>query len=176
MAMAGTMIPVFNLFAHPKQVIEVDEESLEYLDGKSAHILFAVAEAVVGSDFKDKAPNFISLIDDYLAYQRRESREALRQGLLLIETNLVALVFAGQLRSFSYLSILGRQKVLARLKDSRVQLFRNLYAAFVNISASAYYASEATWKEIQYDGVSVDHPTLLSIPRWRPGDTRPVEL
>lgn len=173
--MAGTMIPVLDFFVRPKRLIDVDEKALRYLDGKTTQILFAVAEAVVGGDFKEKQPRFIELIDDYLAYQRRTSREALHQGLLIVESNIVAVVFAGRLRSFTRLDIADRQRVLQHLKESRVQLFRNLYAAFVNISASSFYASEATWQEISYDGVSVDHPDILAVPRWRPGDTRPVE-
>ena len=173
--MARIMIPVLGAFAHPKRVAQIDEKKLVYLNSKTAHILFAVAEAVIGSDFNEKVPDFISIIDDYLAYQRRESREALAQGLLLTENTLVSLVFAGRFQGFSYLSIADRQKVLARIKESNVQLLRNLYAAFVNISASTYYSKKETWKDIRYDGVSVDHPELLSIPRWRSNDPRPVE-
>lgn len=174
--MERILIPVLNFFAHPKRVIAIDEAALKYLNGKTAHILFAVAEAVVGEDFRHKVPNFIQIIDDYLAYQRRMQREALTQGLLLVENSLASLVFAGRLQGFSHMTIKDRQRVLAYLKQSDRQLLRNLYAAFVNISASAYYSSEATWKDIHYDGVSVDHPEILNLPRWRPGDSRPVEL
>ena len=173
--MAGTLTPVLGLFAHPKRVIQIDEASLIYLTPKTAHILFAVAEAVVGADFHSKTPHFIATIDDYLAYQRRESREALAQGLLLAENTLVSLVFARRFRGFSHLSITDRQRMLSQLKESNRQIFRNLYAAFVNISASTFYAGEETWKEIKYDGVSVDDPNILAAPRWRPGDQRPVK-
>lgn len=173
--MARLAIPVLGAFAHPRRVIEIDERRLTYLDAKRAHILFAVAEAVIGSDFHQQAPDFVYIVDDYLAYQRRESREALAQGLLLAENTLVSLVFARRPRGFSHLSIEDRQRVLARLAASDVQLLRNLYAAFVNISASVFYAQQATWSEVAYEGVSVDRPELLATPRWRPGDARPVE-
>lgn len=173
--MERILIPLLRLLAHPKKVIQIDESKLEYLDGKTAHILFAVAEAVIGEDFRLKAPNFISVIDDYLGYQRQAQREALTQALLLIEARLVNLLFSGHLRGFSHLSLAERQSVLAKLKASDRQLLRNLYAAFVGISASTFYANEATWKEINYDGVSIDHQEILAVPRWRPNDSRPVE-
>ncbi|CAN5216365.1 MAG: hypothetical protein ACR2GW_04305 [Pyrinomonadaceae bacterium] len=173
--MGRILTPILALLAWPKKVIQIDEDALNFLDGKTAHILFAVGEAVTGEDFRVKVPHFIPLIDEYLAYQRRQQREAFRQGLLLVENALANLVFGGRLRGFSHMSIADRQRVLEHLKGSDTQLLRNLYAAFVNVSASAYYASEATWKDIHYDGVSVDHPPLLQVARWRSNDPRPVE-
>ncbi len=173
--MARIAIPILGVFAHPRRIIQIDERRLTYLDAKRAHILFAVGEAIVGNDFNQKAPDFVYIVDDYLAYQRRESREALAQGLLITENWVVSLVFARRPRGFSHLSIEDRRRVLARLAVSDVQLLRNLYAAFVNISASVFYSHQATWAEVGYDGVSVDHPELLATPRWRPGDPRPVE-
>jgi hypothetical protein len=155
----------------------VDEASLRFLDIKTAHILFALAEAVIGEDFRVKVPNFIPMIDDYFGYQRKTQRETLAQGMLLLESTIVSLIFGRQFRGFSFMSIPDRQRVLENLRRSNVQQFRNLYAAGVNISASTYYASEATWSSIQYAGVSVDHPEILTNPRppWRPKDTRPIE-
>lgn len=173
--MARLAIPVLGAFARPRRVINVDQGRLTYLDAKRAHILFAVGEAIVGADFAQKSPDFIYIVDDYLAYQRQESRDALAQGLLLTENTLVSLVFAGRVRGFSHLSIEDRRRVLARLAASDVQLLRNLYAAFVNISGSIFYSQPTNWAEIGYEGVSVDRPELLSVPRWRPGDPRPVE-
>ncbi len=175
--MERLLMPILNFFVNPKRVLNIDEAALKFLDIKTAHILFAVAEAVIGEDFKVKVPNFILLIDDYLGYQRKTQREALAQGMLLMESTIVSLFFGGRLRGFSYLSIPDRQRVLENLSQSNVQQFRNLYAASVNIAASAYYSSEATWSSIQYDGVSVDHPEILTNPKppWRPNDPRPIE-
>ncbi len=175
MAVERILIPILSALAHPKKVIAIDEKRLTFLDGKTAHILFAVAEAVIGKDFNEKVPDFVPIIEDHLAYQRRVQREALTQGLLLIENSLASLVFARRLRGFSHLSIEDRRRVLDHIRVSRQQLLRNLYVAFVNIAASAYYANESNWKEILYDGVSVDHPEILSVARWRQSDPRPVE-
>lgn len=175
MAMAGILTSVLNLFAHPKRVITIDEKALVYLDSKTAHILFALGEAVIGEDFRQRVPNFIPMIDDYLGYQRRQQREDLRQALLLLENPVANKFFGASLRGFSHHTLNDRQRVLQHLSESKQQLLRNLYAASVNIAASAYYASPDTWPEIRYDGVSVDHPELLTIPRWRPNDPRPVE-
>lgn len=173
--MAGILTSVLNAFAHPKRSIQIDEKALVYLDAKTAHILFALGEAVIGADFRQRVPDFIPMIDEYLAFQRRQQREDLKQALLLLENPIANKFFGARLRGFSHHTLQDRQRVLQHLKDSKQQPLRNLYAAAVNIAASVYYASPATWPDIHYDGVSVDHPQLLTIPRWRPNDSRPVE-
>jgi hypothetical protein len=48
----------------------------------------------------------------------------------------------------------------------------------VNVSASTYYASDLTWRDLNYKGVSVDHPEILNQPPpipWRPDDPREIE-
>ena len=81
-------------------------------------------------------------------------------------------------RHFSHLSLDDRRKILEKLRSSSQQLRRNIYAAFVNVSASTYYSSELTWTDLDYKGVSVDHPEILAqtppIP-WRPDDLREIE-
>ena len=67
---------------------------------------------------------------------------------------------------------------LEHLDKSGTEQNRNIYAAFVNVSAATFYASELTWPDLGYPGVSVDHPEILNHPPpipWRPGDPRPVE-
>ena len=168
----------------PKKLIQIDESKLKFLEPDTAYVLFAAAEAVVGDTLRLKVPNFIPMIDDYVGYQRRSQREALKQGMDAMEGLIVRIFFAHSLRGFSHLSLADRQRVLGRMSQSRVQQFRNLYAACVNIAASAYYASEATWPEIHYAGVSVDHPEILGgtpppplppdpVP-WRKTDDRPI--
>jgi hypothetical protein len=169
----------------PKKLVEIDESKLKFLEPDTAYVLFAAAEAVVGDTLRLKVPNFIPMIDDYVGYQRRAQRDALRQGMKAMEGLIVSVFFGRTLRGFSHLTIAERQRVLERMSRSGVQQFRNLFAACVNIAASAYYASEATWAEIHYAGVSVDHPEILGgtpppppSPRpvpWRTNDPRPVE-
>jgi len=168
---------LLSFLINPKRVLDIDEAQLRFLDIKTAHILFALAEAVIGEDFRVKVPNFIPMIDYYFGYQRKTQRDALRQGMLLLESATTSLLFGRRFRGFSHLSIADRQRILKNLSQSKVQQFRNLYAAGVNISASTYFASEATWKDIKYDGVSVDHPEILTNPQppWRPHDTRRIE-
>jgi hypothetical protein len=169
---------VLGFLVNPKKVVAIDEGKLQNLDGKTAHILFAVGEAVLGENFLQKSPRFIETIDDYLSYQRRGNREALTQALLIAENPAFNLLVGGKLRGFSHMSITERQSILDKLRDSDQQLRRNLYAAFVNASAATYYGSPETWPDIQYDGVSVDHPQILNQPPpipWRPKDARPVD-
>jgi hypothetical protein len=164
--------------ARPRKRPEVKVKGLECLTEKTAYILFAVAEAVLGEGFLRKCPKFIETVDDYLHYQRRAQREDFLNALLLAETPSFSLLVAGRLRGFSHQSLKERRDVLERLRGSDREVRRNIYAAFVNVSAATYYASDLTWPDIGYTGVSVDHPEILNrrppVP-WRPADSRPVE-
>lgn len=176
--MAQLLNAILGAFAWPKKGAEINESRLEYLDGKSAQILFAVAEAVLGENFLKEAPEFIYTVDEYMAFQRQGNRDAFTQALLLAESPAFNLLNGGGLHSFSRMSIRDRQGVLSRLGASDRDLHRNLYVAFVNVSAATFYASPAVWPRIRYDGVSVDHPEILNRPPpvpWRPNDARPVE-
>jgi hypothetical protein len=174
---AGILSSALNASANPKQRSELTLTTFDCLNKKTALILFAVAEAVLGEGFLLKAPRFIETVDDYLNYQRPAQREQFLFALLIAETTF-GLTIAGSFRSFSHLSLAERRKILEKLRSSSQQLRRNIYAAFVNVSASTYYASDLTWADLGYAGVSVDHPEILNQPPpipWRPTDPRPIE-
>lgn len=175
--MAG-LLEILNETAKPKKRAEVIHGKLEHLNEKTALILFAVAEAVLGEKFLLKAPKFIETVDDYLNYQRPAQRDQFLTALLLAETRIFNFIVGGNPQGFSHMSLAERQKTLEQLRSSKQQQGRNIYAAFVNVSASTYYASELTWPDLNYPGVSVDHPEILNqlppIP-WRPTDPRPIE-
>lgn len=171
------MAGILSLLAHPKERSEVTATTFDCLNRETALILFAVAEAVLGEGFLLKAPRFIETVDDFLNYQRPAQREQFLLALMITETTL-PLTVGGMSRHFSHLSIADRRKILEKLRSSSQQLRRNIYAAFVNVSASTYYASELTWPDLNYKGVSVDHPEILNQQPpidWRPDDTRPIE-
>lgn len=175
--MAG-LLEILNQIADPKQRAEVSPGKLEHLNDKTALILFAVAEAVLGENFMLKAPKFIETVDDYLNYQRAAQREQFLTALLLAETRIFNFIVGGNAKPFSHRSLADRQETLEKLRSSNQQQGRNIYAAFVNVSASTYYASELTWPDLGYVGVSVDHPEILNQPPpipWRPKDPRPIE-
>jgi hypothetical protein len=177
MAVAGILSSALNAAANPKKRSEVTQTKFDCLNKKTALILFAVAEAVLGEGFLLRAPSFIETVDDYLNYQRLSQREQFLFALLIAETTL-GLTIGGTLKRFSHLSLEDRRKILEELRSSKLQLNRNIYAAFVNVSASTYYASDLTWPELGYAGVSVDHPEILSEPPpipWRLDDPRPIE-
>ena len=175
--MAG-LLDILNELANPKKRAEVVHGKLENLNDKTALILFAVAEAVLGENFLLKAPKFIETVDDYLNYQRPAQRDQFFTALLLAETRIFNFIVGGNPEAFSHMSLPERQKTLEQLRSSQQQQGRNIYAAFVNVSASTFYASELTWPDLGYTGVSVDHPEILNqlppIP-WRPTDPRPIE-
>jgi hypothetical protein len=171
------MAGILSSLAHPKERSEVTATTFDCLNRETALILFAVAEAVLGEGFLLKAPRFIETVDDYLNYQRPAQREQFLLALLITETTIPVTV-AGMSRHFSHLSIADRRKILEKLRSSSQQLRRNIYAAFVNVSASTYYASELTWADLNYKGVSVDHPDILKQQPpidWRPDDPREIE-
>jgi hypothetical protein len=172
------LLDILMELADPKQRPEVVHGKLEHLNDKTALILFAVAESVLGEKFLLKAPKFIETVDDYLNYQRAAQREQFLTALLLAETRIFNFIVGGNPKAFSHMSLSDRQKTLEQLRSSKQQQGRNIYAAFVNVSASTYYASELTWPDLDYVGVSVDHPEILNqsppIP-WRPTDPRPIE-
>ncbi|MFN2511943.1 MAG: hypothetical protein ABR568_10935 [Pyrinomonadaceae bacterium] len=175
--MAG-LLEILNETAKPKQRAEVSHCKLEHLNEKTALILFAVAEAVLGEKFLLKAPKFIETVDDYLNYQRPVQREQFLTALLLAETRIFNFIVGGNPQGFSHMSLAERQKTLEELRSSKQQQGRNIYAAFVNVSASTYYSSELTWPDLNYPGVSVDHPEIINQPQpipWRPTDPRPIE-
>ena len=171
------MAGILGALAHPKERSEVTTTTFDCLNRETALILFAVAEAVLGEGFLIKAPKFIETVDDYLNYQRQAQREQFLLALLITETTL-PLTAAGMTRHFSHLSLADRRKVLEKLRSSSLELRRNIYAALVNVSASTFYSSDLTWPDLNYEGVSVDHPNILNrnppIP-WRPDDLRPIE-
>lgn len=176
--MAGILTTLLNASVSPRKRAEVSASGLEHLNEKTALILYAVAEAVLGENFLGKAPKFIEIIDDYLNYQRPSQREQFLFALLLAESSFYNLLVAGRARGFSHMTVDERRNVLEKLRSSDRQLRRNIYAAFVNVSASTFYASDLTWPGIGYAGVSVDHPEILTEPPplpWRPDDPRPVE-
>ena len=171
------MAGILSSLAHPKERSEVTATTFDCLNRETALILFAVAEAVLGEGFLAKAPRFIETVDDFLNYQRPAQREQFVLALLITETTM-PLTVGGMTRHFSHLSIADRRKILEKLRSSSLQLRRNIYAALVNVSASTYYASELTWADLNYKGVSVDHPEILNQPPpipWRPDDPRPIE-
>ena len=171
------MAGVLSFFARPKERSEVTATTFDCLKRETALILFAIAEAVLGEGFLLKAPRFIETVDDYLNYQREAQREQFLAALLLMETA-IPLFVGGMTRHFSHLSLADRRKLLEKLRSSGRETHRNIYAAFVNVSASTFYASDLTWPDLNYKGVSVDHPEILTqlppIP-WRPDDSRPIE-
>lgn len=171
------MAGILSSLAHPKERSEVTATTFDCLSRETALILFAVAEAVLGEGFLAKAPRFIETVDDFLNYQRPAQREQFLLALLITETTM-PLTVGGMTRHFSHLSIADRRKILEKLRSSSLQLRRNIYAALVNVSASTYYSSELTWADLNYKGVSVDHPDILNQPPpipWRPDDLRPIE-
>jgi hypothetical protein len=173
----GILTSALHAAANPKNRSEMTVTTFDCLDQKTALILFSVAEAVLGEGFLAKAPRFIETVDDFLNYQRPAQRDQFLLALLIAETTF-GLTIGGSFKSFSHLSLVDRREILEKLRSSSQQLRRNIYVAFVNVSASTYYSSDLTWPDINFAGVSVDHPEILQQTppiAWRPDDPRPID-
>jgi hypothetical protein len=173
----GILTSALHAAANPKNRSEMTVTTFDCLDQKTALILFSVAEAVLGEGFLAKAPRFIETVDDFLNYQRPAQRDQFLLALLIAETTF-GLTIGGSFKSFSRLSLEDRREILEKLRSSSQQLRRNIYVAFVNVSASTYYSSDLTWPDINFAGVSVDHPEILQQTppiAWRPDDPRPID-
>jgi hypothetical protein len=173
----GILTSALHAAANPKNRSEMTVTTFDCLDQKTALILFSVAEAVLGEGFLAKAPRFIETVDDFLNYQRPAQRDQFLLALLIAETTF-GLTIGGSFKSFSHLSLEDRREILEKLRSSSQQLRRNIYVAFVNVSASTYYSSDLTWPDINFAGVSVDHPEILQQTppiAWRPDDPRPID-
>ena len=171
------MAGILGAFARPKERSEVTATSFDCLSRETALILFAIAEAVLGEGFLAKAPRFIETVDDFLNYQRKRQRDQFILALLVTETA-IPFTVGGMTKHFSHLSLADRRKLLEKLRSSSQEQRRNIYAAWVNVSASTFYSSDLTWPDLDYKGVSVDHPEILEQQPpidWRPTDPRPIE-
>src|SRR6476659_7469909 len=128
--MAALLTPALIAAANPKDRSELTQTEFDCLNRKTALILFAVAEAVLGEGFLLKAPRFIETVDDYLNYQREAQREQFLFALLIAETTL-GLTIGKISPQCSHLPIADRRKILEKLRSSSQPLQRNIYAAFV---------------------------------------------
>ena len=171
----------------PKEYVKITDAELNHLDKKTAQILCAVGEAVIGADFatiigggQGKQAGFKAFVldvDNSMNYFREENRDDLVTGLRILEIRLTRYLFLVRYGSkdFSRLPLAQRQELFRRLAAHDGQTQRQAYGGLVNIASSFFYGHENSWKEIQYEGVSVDKQDVLKDHRWRPNDPRPTK-
>src|SRR5262245_40690100 len=94
--------------------------TFDCLSKKTALILFAVAETVLGEGVLLKSPRFIETVDDFLNYQRPAQRDQFLLALLIAEVTFGPMI--GKPEGFSHLSLADRRKVLEKLRKSSEQL------------------------------------------------------
>src|ERR1044072_3458164 len=102
--MAALLTPALIAAANPRNRSEVTQTKFDCLNRKTALILFAVAEAVLGEGFLQKAPRFIETVDDFLNYQRAAQRDQFLFALLIAETTF-GLTIGGSCQCFSHVAI-----------------------------------------------------------------------
>ena len=140
--MAG-LLKTLNALADPKKRPEVKTAGLEHLNQKTALILFAVAEAVLGENFLAKAPKFARAQDVPFsillpAFVTSELKTAFQIGFLLFLPFLVidlvvssVLMSLGMMMMSPMLVSLPFKLLLFVLVDGWALLMGSLASSFV---------------------------------------------
>ena len=133
-------------------------DGLRVLDAAQWALLDAVGDAFVprGGAFALGARDvdLASRIDAFLAGEPAGVRRGFASALLAVEW--VAPLASGRLARFSALDADGRAAAIDALRASRVALLREVYAGLKQLCAFAFYAVDASWTAIGYDGPWVE--------------------
>jgi hypothetical protein len=136
------------------------DAGLEVLGTGDARILSAIAERMVFTG--DPAmPRFhetagLRIIDHAMRHLDEDVTQQLHWALLLFEY--APPLFAGRLSTFTGLDATAQDAYVAGWADSHFTVRRIAFQALKNLSYLGYYADDATWKGIHYDGPWVPRP------------------
>jgi len=123
-------------------------------------VLDAVADAIVppGGAFElgARGVDLATRIDGFLASESRALLAGLGSALLLVER--VSPLLAGRLTPFSQQDEAGRTACLEALGASRVSTLREVFGGMKTLCLFAFYAADASWPALGYDGPLVGRP------------------
>jgi hypothetical protein len=130
------------------------DAGLEVLSTGDARTLSAIAERMVFTG-DPGMPRFsetsgVRIIDHAMKYLDDDVTQQLHWALLLFEY--APPLFAGRLSTFTGLDATAQDAYIAGWADSRFTLRRIAFQALKNLSYLGYYADDATWQGIHYDG------------------------
>lgn len=133
---------------------ESSEVGLQVLSTGDARILSAIAERMVSTG-DPEMPRFgdtsgLRIIDNAMRHLAADVTQQLHWALLLFEY--APPLFAARLSTFTGLDATAQDSYIAGWADSRFTLRRIAFQALKNLSYLGYYADDATWKGIHYDG------------------------
>jgi hypothetical protein len=154
--MSAALLALSRLRAAPAaaQAIAPATPALRVLGPRDARILTAVGERMTFTGAPDM-PRFadtaaLSTIDTALLQLPPDVPQQLSYALVLFEYG--PPLFIGKLATFSGLSPAWQDLYLGGWADSRFQTRRLAFQAFKNLTMLGYYAQDATWPGIHYQG------------------------
>lgn len=129
-----------------------------------ARILSAIGERMVFTGAADM-PRFadtgaVATIDTSLHYVDRDVVDQLHWGLLLFQYG--PPFFDGRVATYTGLAPEAQDEYLRGWAESRFAFRRLAFQAFKNLSFLGYYAQDATWAGIHYDGPWAPRPRRLA--------------
>lgn len=127
---------------------------LVVLDASQWVVLDAVADAFVpaGGAFEAgaRSVDLATRIDAFLAGERPDVLRGVGAALVVLEW--LAPLAAGRAARFSTLDLAGRSAAVDALRTSRIGLLREVYAGMKQLCLFTFYACDAAWPAIGYDG------------------------
>ncbi len=154
---ALAVVPGLTLGCAPEEAARAPHD-LRVLDAAEWALLGAVADTFVphGGAFELGARD-VELprrIDAFLAGERPAVVRGLAAALLLIEW--ASPLASGRLARFSQLDAGARSRCIDALRTSRVGFLREVYAGLKQLCLFTFYAVDASWPPIGYDGPWVE--------------------
>jgi Gluconate 2-dehydrogenase subunit 3 len=135
----------------PTRVLHRPRRALKVLDERGFAIVAAIGARTVGSPRAD-AVEIAHGVDDELGFASPESRNEIRQLLLLFESAAAGVLFDARLRPFTHLDADEQDAVLRAWRDSRLAVRRTGYTALRKATQAAYYVQPSCWAEVGYPG------------------------
>lgn len=151
------------LRAVPAAAATAAETGLRIFSERQAEVLTAVVERMVDSGDPSmpavRQTRAIEIIDWTLTHTDEAVQSQL--GWLLTLFQYGPLLFDGRLSSFTSLSPEDKDDYIRGWASSRFETRRLAFRALKNLSMLGYYADDATWRGIHYDGPWAPRPSPL---------------
>ncbi len=160
---ALSLVPGFALGCAPADAWRAPSD-LRVLDAAEWVLLGVVADTFVpqGGAFELGARDvdLATRIDAFLVGERITVLRGLSAALLLIEWG--SPLASGRVARFSKLDADARSACIAALRDSRIAVLREVYAGVKQLCLFTFYAIDASWPAVGYDGPWVAKPSESS--------------
>jgi len=150
---ALALVPGLAVGCAPEQAARAPAD-LQVLDPAQWALMGSVADTFVpeGGAFAAGAASIglAQRIDEFLRGESPELLSGVASALWLVEW--ASPLAAGRLARFSTLPLEGRTACIDALRRSRIGLLRDVYAGLKQLCLFTFYASDASWPAIGYEG------------------------